>query len=62
MDRFLCSIGLHQWKQIPNELGTCGMGLEWFECQECKACHAVRDRVRGAANGGDHYITRTMPR
>lgn len=45
--RLFCFIGLHSWKRLPDELGGCGMGLEWFEQWECRRCLSKFDRVRG---------------
>lgn len=49
--RILCFINLHSWKRLPNQLGDCGMGSEWFECWECRRCMTIYDRVRSGKKG-----------
>lgn len=46
MMRALCRVGLHSWKRQPDELGGCGMGLEWFEVWTCRRCMSQFDQVR----------------
>ena len=57
--RLLCLVGLHRWRHTPDQLGSYGMGLEWFECWECERCPATADQLR---RGGSYQVHKTRER
>ena len=57
--RLLCLVGLHRWRCTPDQLGSHGMGLEWFERWECERCPATADRLR---RGGSYQVHKTRER
>ena len=48
MFRLFCFFGLHSWRQTEDRLGGFGMGLEWFNCWECRRCRSTKDCIRRA--------------
>lgn len=50
MMRFLCYLGLHSWKRLPNSNNCFGMGLATFENWECRRCMTTYDRLADGQN------------
>ena len=51
----LCRLGFHLWKREMDQLGSYGMGLEWFECWQCRRCPAEADRLRVSQGQWNSY-------
>jgi hypothetical protein len=47
MTLFLCRLGLHSWRKLPNSDNCYGMGLATFENWECRRCMTTHDRLVG---------------
>ena len=47
---FLCRIGLHSWRRLPNADNCFGMGLTTFENWECRRCMTTHDRLADGQN------------
>lgn len=56
-----CRFGFHKWSRLPNQLGSYGMGLEWFKCWECVRCGATADELRESRGVKSYMVHRADP-